>query len=98
MNAGSGFRGRVSIILWLIAALPATAAAQTVVNSEKIDSVAVTLYRDPNRNMGPPNPAWPSGYALAKSPVKNLLVPATDVEYNPAPLRPKSRNFGGPRS
>jgi len=75
MNAGSGFRGRVSIILWLIAALPATAAAQTVVNSEKIDSVAVTLYRDPNRNMGPPNPAWPSGYALVTE-TRTIRVPA----------------------
>ncbi|OAN65448.1 DUF4139 domain-containing protein [Sphingomonas sp. TDK1] len=63
----------VFAILALLAGLPA--AAQTLVVSDKPDSVAVTLYRDPNRNEGALGRGWPAGYALVTE-TRTLRLPA----------------------
>lgn len=58
----------------LLAALPAT--AQTLVESDGIDAVSVTLYRDPNRGEGAiPAGGWPGGYALVTE-TRTIRVPA----------------------
>ncbi|AHE56819.1 DUF4139 domain-containing protein [Sphingomonas sanxanigenens] len=64
--------------LWLMPAaalfVAAPVAAQTVVDSDRIDKVAVTLYRDPqpapNADAG-----WPTGYALVTE-TRTIRVPA----------------------
>ncbi len=58
----------------LLAASPV--AAQTLVESDRIDAVSVTLYRDPNRGAGaiPPR-GWPGGYALITE-TRTIRVPA----------------------
>lgn len=49
----------------LLLALPSLAqAAGPVVTSSEISDVAVTVYRDPYRDMGAMNAGWPGGYAL----------------------------------
>lgn len=58
----------------LLAALPA--AGQTLVQSEKIEKVSVTLYRDPQRSGGAiPASGWPGGYALVTE-TRRIRVPA----------------------
>lgn len=66
---------RVALALSLLfAACPAT--AQTLVQSERIDSVSVTLYRDPERGEGPmPASGWPGGYALVTE-TRTITLPA----------------------
>lgn len=66
---------RVSLIfvLALLAAMPA--AAQTVVTSDHVDQVSVTLYRDPARGQGDMDPRWPGGYALVTE-TRTIAVPA----------------------
>ena len=66
---------RISLLLALFLAA-APAAAQTLVESERIDAVAVTLYRDPQRGEGPiPPGGWPRGYALVTE-TRTISVPA----------------------
>lgn len=58
----------------LLAASPV--AAQTLVESDRIDAVSVTLYRDPNRGEGAiPARGWPGGYALVTE-TRTISVPA----------------------
>lgn len=65
---------RILALSLLSAATPA--AAQTLVESERIDSVSVTLYRDPGRGEGAiPAGGWPGGYALVTE-TRTISVPA----------------------
>lgn len=58
----------------LLAAAPA--AAQALVESDRIDAVSVTLYRDPSRGKGAiPSGGWPGGYALVTE-TRTISVPA----------------------
>lgn len=67
-------RGLALALALLTAAPPA--AAQALVESSAIDSVAVTLYRDPDRGEGPmPARGWPGGYALVTE-TRTITVPA----------------------
>lgn len=50
-------------------------AAQTMVTSDHIDAVSVTLYRDPQRGEGAIEPGWPGGYALVTE-TRSISVPA----------------------
>ncbi len=63
----------VAGFLALTCALPAY--AQTIINSDKADKVAVTVYRDNNRGDRPINPNWPGGYALITE-TRTLKIPA----------------------
>lgn len=56
-----------------IAASPA--AGQAVVQSDRIDAVSVTLYREPGRGEGAIRPGWPGGYALITE-TRTIRVPA----------------------
>jgi hypothetical protein len=49
--------------------------AQVIVNSDKADKIAVTVYRDNYRGDGPINPNWPGGYALITE-TRMLQIPA----------------------
>jgi hypothetical protein len=54
-------------LAWVAALAPAPVLAQqapAVVVSSRIDDVAVTVYRAPNRGAGPINPNWPQGFAF----------------------------------
>ena len=66
---------RIALFLpLLLGAWPA--AAQTLVESERIDAVSVTLYRDPGRGAGAiPSGGWPGGYALVTE-TRTISVPA----------------------
>ncbi|MET3713674.1 hypothetical protein ABIC65_004409 [Sphingomonas trueperi] len=65
---------RIAFVLAaLLVALPAP--AQTLVVSNKPDSVAVTVYRDPNRGEGAIRRSWPGGYALVTE-TRTLQLPA----------------------
>lgn len=67
-------RSIVFTLSLLLAALPA--AAQTLVESDRIDAVSVTLYRDPSRGEGAiPSGGWPGGYALVTE-TRTISVPA----------------------
>ncbi|WP_213981358.1 hypothetical protein [Sphingomonas sp. dw_22] len=58
----------------LLAAWPV--AAQTLVESDRIDSTSVTLYRDPQRGEGAIRAGgWPGGYALVTE-TRTIRVPA----------------------
>ncbi|WP_229726673.1 DUF4139 domain-containing protein [Sphingomonas alpina] len=57
----------------LVAALPAS--AQMLVQSEKIDAISVTLYRDPGRSQGAADGNWPGGYALITE-TRTITLPA----------------------
>ncbi len=50
-------------------------AAQTIVNSDGPNKVAVTVYRDNNRGDRPINANWPGGYALITE-TRTLKIPA----------------------
>ncbi|MFC3578535.1 DUF4139 domain-containing protein [Sphingomonas hylomeconis] len=65
-------RGLLAFALLLVAT---PAAAQTMVKSERIDAISVTLYRDPYRGQGaiPPR-GWPGGYALITE-TRTISVP-----------------------
>ncbi len=63
----------IALALALIAALPA--AAQTVVTSDHVDQVSVTLYRDPYRGQGAMDARWPGGYALVTE-TRTIEIPA----------------------
>ncbi|MGY4395703.1 hypothetical protein ACVWZA_000864 [Sphingomonas sp. UYAg733] len=61
------------VLIQLVAIMPA--AAQTIVQSERIDAISVTLYRDPDRNEGAANGNWPGGYALITE-IRTITLPA----------------------
>jgi hypothetical protein len=63
----------VALLLALMIAAPA--AAQSVVTSDHVDQVSVTLYRDPGRAEGGADPNWPGGYALVTE-TRIIAVPA----------------------
>ena len=63
----------------LLALAPSRAAAQTIVASARPDSVAVTVYRDPNRGDQPFNLDWLNGYALI-SETRRVSLPAGESE------------------
>lgn len=63
------------IISLLLALWAWPAAAQAIVESDRIDSISVTLYRDPNRNEGAIRRGWPGGYALITE-TRTFSVPA----------------------
>lgn len=69
---------RVMLAL-LLALTPSLAAAQAIVASPKPDSVAVTVYRDPNRGTQPFNLGWLNGYALI-SETRRVSLPAGESE------------------
>jgi hypothetical protein len=60
---------------WALLALAVPVTAQTIVNSDGPDKVAVTVYRDNNRGDRPINPNWPGGYALITE-TRTLKIPA----------------------
>lgn len=65
-----------AFLLGLLIAAPAT--AQSVVTSDHVDQVSVTLYRDPARGQGGMDPNWPGGYALVTE-TRTIAVPAGRV-------------------
>jgi hypothetical protein len=66
------------LLLWFGLGLPA--AAQTVVTSPRPDRVAVTIYRDPQRDpAAAPNLDWLNGYALI-SETRQVTLPVGDSE------------------
>ncbi|MES2056982.1 MAG: hypothetical protein V4564_13685 [Pseudomonadota bacterium] len=50
-------------------------AARMVVDSEKIDAISVTLYREPGRGDRAIGPGWPGGYALITE-TRTIRLPA----------------------
>ncbi|MEN2787624.1 DUF4139 domain-containing protein [Sphingomonas qilianensis] len=65
---------RLLLLLAMLAAPPAT--AQSVIKSDRIEAIGVTLYRDPYRGPQPiPAQGWPGGYALITE-TRTLSVPA----------------------
>ena len=50
-----------------------------IVNSDRIDSVSVTLYRDPYRGEGAIRPGWPGGYALITETRTITLPPGRSI-------------------
>lgn len=65
---------RISLFLALtLWAWPA--AAQPIVESDRIDATSVTLYRDPSRSQGAIRRGWPGGYALITE-TRTFSVPA----------------------
>lgn len=65
---------RVALLLALtLWAWPA--AAQVIVESDRIDATSVTLYRDPARGERPIRRGWPGGYALITE-TRTFSVPA----------------------
>ena len=58
---------------------PALATAQSIVASPRPDSVAVTVYRDPNRGTRPFDLDWLNGYALI-SETRRVRLPAGESE------------------
>lgn len=68
---------RIALPMMLIAGLPLAgpATAQAMVQSDRIDSVSVTLYREPGRGEGAIRPGWPGGYALITE-TRTISVPA----------------------
>jgi hypothetical protein len=66
---------RMALLLFLLLAA-APAAGQALVESDRIDSVSVTLYRDPTRGeRAIPAGGWPGGYALITE-TRTITVPA----------------------
>ncbi|MES2452383.1 MAG: hypothetical protein V4610_17675 [Pseudomonadota bacterium] len=64
---------RLALLSALMASTPA--AGQAIVQSDRIDSVSVTLYREPGRGEGAIRPGWPGGYALITE-TRTIAVPA----------------------
>ena len=70
---------RLTLALMLVLA-PSLASAQAIVASPKPDSVAVTVYRDPDRGAGDAfNLNWLNGYALI-SETRRVRIPAGESE------------------
>ncbi|TGX55211.1 hypothetical protein E5A73_07265 [Sphingomonas gei] len=66
---------RLLLVLSLLSTA-SPAAAQALVESDRIDAVSVTLYRDPGRGAGAiPAGGWPGGYALVTE-TRTIRVPA----------------------
>ena len=66
---------RILLVLSLLSAA-SPAMGQILVESERIDAVSVTLYRDPGRGEGGiPAGGWPGGYALITE-TRTISVPA----------------------
>jgi hypothetical protein len=64
----------------LLAAAPVSAAAQSIFTSQRPDRVAVTVYRDPNRQAGTAMELdWLEGYALI-SETRRIAIPAGESE------------------
>ena len=60
--------------------MPALASGQAIVASPRPDSIAVTVYRDPNRGANQPfELSWLSGYALI-SEIRRVRLPAGESE------------------
>jgi hypothetical protein len=53
----------------------APAVAQSIVTSDAIGTISMTVYRDPYRGDGPINAHWPSGYALITE-TRTISIPA----------------------
>src|SRR5687768_14986203 len=71
---------RMRVMLALLLALaPSLAAAQAITASPGPDSVAVTVYRDPNRGNRAFNLDWLNGYALI-SETRRVSLPAGETE------------------
>ena len=64
---------RIALLSLMCVASPV--AAQSVVNSDRVDAVSVTLYRDPDRREGAMNANWPTGYALITE-TRTITLPA----------------------
>ena len=69
---------RLALLIGLIAGGQA-AGAQQIVTSPAPVSVAVTVYRDPNRGLQPLNLGWLGGYALV-SETRHVSLPAGESE------------------
>lgn len=66
----------VGVLIAMAAAFAASSAgAQAIVESDHVESVSVTLYRDPGRSQGAITQAWPGGYALITE-TRTINVPA----------------------
>ncbi|MFA6117289.1 MAG: hypothetical protein WC729_25045 [Sphingomonas sp.] len=66
----------IPVALAALLAIPvAPATAQTIVESDHVDTVSVTLYRDPGRSQGAAEQGWPGGYALVTE-TRTIRVPA----------------------
>ena len=63
------------LLAWMIALLPTAAVAQAIISSPGPDQVAVTVYRDPNREGGAFNLDWLGGFALV-SERRRVSIPA----------------------
>ncbi|MCW3837354.1 DUF4139 domain-containing protein [Sphingomonas canadensis] len=68
---------RIAILIGLMAAavLAPQAQAQPLVESDRIDAVSVTVYRDPGRGEGAIDDDWPGGYALITE-TRTITIPA----------------------
>jgi hypothetical protein len=60
------------MVSWIVSA-PAT--AQTIVTSDGIGAISMTVYRDPYRGDRPINNRWPTGYALITE-TRTVTIPA----------------------
>ncbi len=61
-----------------ILSTPAT-AQPNIVTSEKVEDVAVTVYRDPRRDAGEMIAGWPRGYALITE-TRTISIPAGETQ------------------
>ncbi|QNQ08748.1 DUF4139 domain-containing protein [Sphingomonas alpina] len=71
---------RIAVLSALfLTAAPAAAqtpvASQAIVNSERVDKISVTLYREPGRGERAIGPGWPGGYALITE-TRTITLPA----------------------
>jgi hypothetical protein len=75
---------RLAILLGFACVAPpvaaqTTVAAPAIVDSDRTDSVSVTLYRDPYRGEGAIRPGWPGGYALITETRTITLPPGRSI-------------------
>ena len=70
---------RAASVLLALLALAARVDAQAIVSSPGPDSVAVTVYRNPDRGLEPLNLQWLGGYALV-SETRHVRLPAGESE------------------
>jgi hypothetical protein len=68
-------RGVVILVAPIVLLASGPAAAQTIVESDHVDAVSVTLYRDPGRSQGAAEKGWPGGYALITE-TRTISLPA----------------------